>query len=874
MPEKRSTTRKAVGLLVKLGYHGVDEFAQKYATNLSDGGMFIRTREPRPVDTQLRFRVEIADGQRVLQGTAIVRWARGPEQAAGSPGMGIEFLSLDAASRALVDRMMRARHVPVAPVAPLTPVESLKVPPPQPQFDPFATFPPVVEPPAEGFEAAQSQVGQAPEPEPFVVYPSVAAPPSEVEVYSTVVASGMWKSEIELDLDDLLATTPEPPAELRAPGAEFDIDLDLVPVVEVAPPSSPEPVPSRVPPTPRENHPTGPTAEARAAAAFPGLRRDQARPELVRPQVPRPEAPRAPVLRPAPVLLPEPSSAPLSPPVSGPVFLKPTEVGGAKGPVIGIDLGTTNSACAVLSKGRPVILSSRDGYNTIPSVVALTQQGKLLVGHRAKAQMILNPTQSIFGAKRLVGRNFDSPTVQQVRDRFHYEICAGEEGRAAVRLGPHVLSLEEVQGLVLRECREMAQQALGQEISRAVVTCPAYYSEPQREAVRRAGRMAGLKVERILNEPTAAALAFGMNRDLSKTVLVYDLGGGTFDATVLRLEKNVFEVLATGGDVFLGGVDFDNQIVDLLLERYATQHGQAFDGDRVALSRVAEIAEKCKVALSERTSFEVHLPMLELDHAGKPRDLKCAVTRQQLEVVCDDLVDRTIQVVHDVLLDAELKPASVDDIILVGGMSRMPLVRERLQRVFKKPAHASVNADEAVALGAALYTGSVDKVSSVVLIDVVPMTIGLGKSGGGFHRLIERNTPLPATKSFGLSTHEDNQQELEVMLFQGEDSNVAGNELVGVVRIDGLPRGPKGAVQVAISLSLDAECVLKVEAKEFRTRKAVKATLATRFTAGEIAARLHMSEAKGVEVQQKRADELEKRAGGFWGRLKKAFARN
>ena len=419
----------------------------------------------------------------------------------------------------------------------------------------------------------------------------------------------------------------------------------------------------------------------------------------------------------------------------------------------------------------------------------------------------------------------------------------------------------------------MAENTLGTKVSRAVVTCPAYYSEPQREAVRRAGKLAGLKVERVLNEPTAAALAFGMNRELSKTVLVYDLGGGTFDATLLKIDKNVFEVLATGGDVFLGGTDFDNQLVDLLLQRFQTQHGRPFAGDQIALSRIAEVAERAKVALSEQQTFDVHLPMLEFDPSGSPKDLKCTVTRADIEASCLTLVDRTIQAVHDVLLDAKLKPAQVDDIILVGGMSRMPLVREKLKAVFKKPPQASVNADEAVALGAALYSGSVDKVSSLVLIDVVPMTVGLGKPGGGFHRLIERNTPLPATKSFGLSTHEDNQTELEVIMFQGEDSNVAGNEFLGAMKIEGLPKGPKGSVQIAITVSLDAECVLKVEAREFRTRKVVQTTLATRYTSDEVAKRLNISAEKRAQTDQKRSEELGGRAGGFWSRLKRVFSR-
>ena len=857
MGEKRSSTRKAVGLLVKLAHHGLEEFEHKYATNLSHGGMFIRTREPEPVGRKLRFRVELADGLRVLQGTAVVRWVRGPED--GAPGMGIEFLSLDSASRALVDRMLRARPMPKGPIAPLTPVEPLRVVPP---------------PKRPGAVASAAR----PEPAsvPFVTEEGAAGPPrSEEEVFSTVVDSGMWTSEqaaapvmvpppagaqlwgprdgaseIDLELADLVAATPSPPEAAPAEGAaEFDIDLELV-----AQPAAPAVLFDASPSEPRWLRP-----EAPAAPPAPPVVLVPPPPAASRPPVLEEKHPEGPI--------------PLVQSTTGPVFLTGVEEVDGTGPIIGIDLGTTNSACAVLSKGRPIILNSKDGYNTIPSVVALTPQGKLLVGHRAKSQMTLNPTRSIWGAKRLVGRAYDSPTVRQVRERFHYEICSGTEGRAAVRLGPHVLAREEVQGLILRECREMAEQVLGQPVKRAVVTCPAYYSEPQREAVRRAGRMAGLKVERVLNEPTAAALAFGMNRELTKKVLVYDLGGGTFDATLVRLDQNVFEVLATGGDVFLGGVDFDNQIVDLLLERYARQHGESFAGDRVALSRVVEMAERAKVALSGRTGFEVQLPMLELDRSGAPRDLTCTVTRKEIEGACEELVDRTIQVVQDVLLDAKLKATDVDDVILVGGMSRMPMVRERLQQVFKKPAHASVNADEAVALGAALYTGTIDKVSSVVLIDVVPMTIGLGKVGGGFHRLIERNTPLPATKSFGISTHEDNQEVLEVMLFQGEDANVAGNELLGAVHIDGLPRGPKGSVQVAVSLSLDAECVLKVEAREFRTRKAVAATLATRFTGEEVAKRLHITEAKSAEAQATRGQELEKRAGGFWGRLKKALSR-
>ncbi len=882
MSDHRSNARKAVGLLVKLSYTGVDEFAQRYATNLSDGGMFIRSRDPKPVGTELKFRVEIANGQRVMQGSAIVRWVRGPDDPAGAPGMGVQFVALDESSKVLVDRMLASTQsakppsiapaspvpavapkpsstspvpaiaptaAPVAPkVAPLSPVPALApkaAPPPVPALAPNApVVPPVAPSPVPPPPVARASTTPPPIPPTPIedLFASLEPTPSaaaEIEI-DTSPPSG---NEIELDLDSLIATTPDAPDAPEEPplpsspseGFELDIDIDTSSPEEEAPPPPP---------------------------ALPEIRREVSR----APEPPRVAAPVQTLV----VQAPAPAPAAVT---SGPVYLKDVGPIADTGPVIGIDLGTTNSACAIVSKGRPLILRSKDGYNTIPSVVALSKNGRLEVGHRAKGQMVLNPTQSIFGAKRLVGRDFGSPTVDHVRTRAHFEIVADAQNRAAVKLGPNTLMLEEVQGLILKECREMAEHTLGTKVSRAVVTCPAYYSEPQREAVRRAGAMAGLKVERVLNEPTAAALAFGMNRELARTVLVYDLGGGTFDATLLKIDKNVFEVLATGGDVFLGGVDFDNQIVDLLLQRFQTQHGRPFAGDQVALSRISEVAEKAKVALSEQTTFDIHLPMLEMDPSGTPRDLKCSIARADVEVACKALVERTIQAVQDVLLDAKLKVSQVDDIILVGGMSRMPLVREQLKTLFKKSAHASVNADEAVALGAALYSGSVDKVSSLVLIDVVPMTVGLGKPGGGFHRLIERNTPLPATKSFGLSTHLDDQTELEVLIFQGEDSNVSGNEFLGAMKIEGLPKGPKGSVQIAITVSLDAECVLKVEAREFRTRKVVQATLASRYTTDEVAKRLGISAEKRAETNQKRSEELGQRAGGFWSRLKRVFSR-
>jgi uncharacterized protein (TIGR02266 family) len=920
--ENRLKKRKAVGLLVKLGHQGVEEFVEKYATNMSEGGMFLRTKTPQPIGTELQFKIEIAGGQRVMQGSAVVKWVRAVAKSPAEPaGMGVEFLNLDTASQQIVMRMMALTG---------------DAPPPAPTGDEPLDLPPLPNPDDVDIPL-DALLSGTPPPPPDVPPPSLFDPfelPIAMEAPAPLDADS-FSLEPPAPPDHELHVPESPPAALqqlpvaaptmrkkpatlppgKAPAANAPVPSVAPAVPKAAPAKPPPPAAKAEPPKPALSAPKpapapGPAAAKPAPApapakpAAPAPKPAPAPPPAAAKPAPAPAAPKPaaapppkppapaaavddiplddltdeavqepPTLMPADAKPAEPQASPTSHMASAPalVFLKPPAKIETTGPVIGIDLGTTNSCCAILHNGKPLILRSKDGYNTIPSVVALSNQGKLLVGHRARSQMLLKPEQSIYGAKRLVGRDFDSATVRQVKELFHYEIIPGGDGRAAVKLGANTLSLEEVQGIVLQECREMAESHLNTKVSRAVITCPAYYSETQREAVRRAAAMAGLKVERILNEPTAAALAYGMNRQLAKTVLVYDLGGGTFDATLMSIEGNVFEVLATGGDIFLGGVDFDNQVVDLMLKKYRDQHGSEFLGDSIALSRINDAAERAKIALSERTSYDVHLPMLEMTQEGTPRDLKCTITRPELEKACADLVARTISHVQDVLLDAKLKPSEVDEVVLAGGMSRMPLVRKQLEALFKKPPHASVNADEAVALGAALYSGTVDKVSSVVLIDVVPMTIGVGMPGGVFRRIIERNTPLPVSKAFGVSTQSDNQQQMELMIFQGEDKHVSANEFLGAVHVEGLPKGPKGSVQVAVTLSLDSECVLSVEARELRTRKAFRAKLATRFTSDEIAKRLGIEKASAKAVEAKRAQELEVRAGGFWNKVKKVF---
>ncbi|HEX8439391.1 TIGR02266 family protein, partial [Archangium sp.] len=891
---RRATDRKSVGLLVKLKHTNIGSFVEEFAVNLSPGGMFIRSREPQPVGTPVKFEVRIADGVRVLRGSAVVRWVRPPEDLSGPPGMGIQFTELEPASQALVERMLQRKgeapaveaprtaapppSVAALPVAPVRPPAAPMVPPMAraPSGAPVASGTPVAKPPAG---ARPNQPGGPPPPPPVTA--------------------------VDIPIDELIASTPAPDvfsrptlevppavtAALRQPGGGQEFDLDLSAAATSVPPPAQQPMrtgqsSSAVELELESSDDDEPLEFARPVAGQPQRRPPPRKPEPsgvrpVAPAAPPAPAPPPPVTRTAaPVLAPAAKpAAPLAPePKSSPgqvrtVFLTPPATLEGKGPVIGIDLGTTNSCVAVVTNNKPTVLRSREGYNTIPSVVSLSTQGKLLVSHRAKSQVLLRPEQTIYGAKRLVGRPFDSAVVNQVRERFHYQIVPDTRGRAAVRMGENVLSLEEVQGIILRECKELAEQHLGQKVERAVVTVPAYYSEPQREAVRRAGWMAGLKVERILNEPTSAALAYGLNRDMAKKVLVYDLGGGTFDATILRIDKNVFEVLSTGGDIFLGGMDFDSLLVDLLLERFQQTEKVNFQGDRIALSRVTDAAERAKVALSESSSYEIHIPMLMMDEAGQPRDLHVTLTRAEMEKVCLPLVMRTLDVVRDVLLDAKLRPGEIDDILLVGGQSRMPLVREKLKEVFGKPPHAGVNTDEAVALGAALYSSAVDKVTSVVLIDVLPMTIGVAMPGGAFTRVIERNTPLPAQRSFAISTTRDNEEVMELSVFQGEDPHIAANEYLGTVRLEGLPKGPKGSVRVAVTLRLDAECVLHVNAQEYSTRKEVKATLATRYTPDELRQRLGVASDAAKAAEERRGQDLKERSGRFWGFLKKVVGR-
>jgi molecular chaperone DnaK len=586
------------------------------------------------------------------------------------------------------------------------------------------------------------------------------------------------------------------------------------------------------------------------------------------PERPAPSKPPPPVVAPKPppqpppvVEAPPPKPAPAPPPAE--------KLAVQKGPMIGIDLGTTNSCAAVVKDGKPFVIPSREGYNTIPSIVAINEKGKVIVGHPAKGQLLINPHNTVYGAKRLVGRQFSSTVVSDLMGRFPYQIVAGPRGEAAVQLGDQQLSLQRISALVLGEVKEIAQQWLQTEVNRAVITVPAYYNDNQRLAVREAGELAGLKVERILNEPTAAALAFAHGRQLEQRIMVYDLGGGTFDASVLELHGNVYEVVSTGGDTFLGGVDFDKVIVDHLLAAFKEKNGIDFPGDRVALQRVTDAAERTKIALSEQLEYKVKVPFVAMV-GDKPYDLEATISRSELVLLTGHLVDRTLKVCDEVLGARSLKPPDIAEVLLVGGQSRMPLVRERIRNYFGREPSKAVHPDEAVALGAALLAHSIDsgEIGGVVLVDVLPMSIGVGLPGGRFKKIIERNTSLPHKKSLSLATSKDDQESLEIVIFQGESEKAQENEYLGTLVIPDLPKGVRGAASFEIVFSLSAESILTVTAQEEKSGRTVTANFSTKDTPEQVKKRLAQADSP---VQDTGAAPPNGGGGGFFGWLKRLF---
>ena len=524
------------------------------------------------------------------------------------------------------------------------------------------------------------------------------------------------------------------------------------------------------------------------------------------------------------------------------------------GRVIGIDLGTTNSCVSIMDGTQPKVLENSEGARTTPSMVSFDEENSRLIGQPAKRQAVTNPENTLFAIKRLIGRPFNDPTTKKDIDMVPYSIIKGKNGDAYVEAAGENYSPSQISAFILQKMKETAEDYLGEKVEQAVITVPAYFNDAQRQATKDAGKIAGLEVLRIINEPTAAALSYGLEKKEGKMIAVYDLGGGTFDISILEIGDGVFEVKSTNGDTFLGGEDFDLTLVNFLADEFKKDNGVDLRGDKLALQRLKEAAEKAKIELSSAAQTEVNLPFITADQSG-PKHLTLKLSRSKLESLVEDLVQRTIAPCKEALKDAGINASEIDEVVLVGGQTRMPKIRETVQDFFKKEPNMSVNPDEVVAMGAAIQAGVLQgDVKDVLLLDVTPLSLGIETLGGVFTRLIEKNTTIPTKKSQVFSTAEDNQSAVTIRVFQGEREMASDNKLLGSFNLEGIAPAPRGIPQIDVAFDIDANGIVAVSATDKATGKEQKITIEASggLSDDEIEDMIKEAESNAEEDKQKR----------------------
>lgn len=545
--------------------------------------------------------------------------------------------------------------------------------------------------------------------------------------------------------------------------------------------------------------------------------------------------------------------------------------------VIGIDLGTTNSCVGVVENGQPKVIPNKGGYKTTPSMVAFEEGGRRLVGHLAKRQMVTNPHHTVYGTKRLIGRKFDSPEVKKAVASYPYQIVEGPHMDIRIMIQGNEYSLPEIASMVLQEMRRVAEEYLGESVPEAVITVPAYFNDNQRQATKDAGRIAGMDVLRIINEPTAAALSYGFGKTLDQTVAIFDLGGGTFDISLLEISEGVFEVISTAGDTYLGGDDFDDRIIDYLAESFQESSAVNLRRDKMALQRLKDVAEKAKIELSEALQTEINLPFIAMGDDG-PLHLNLILTRQKLEEITAELVDRTVSICEKTLQAANLTRDDIDEVILVGGQTRMPMVMKKVQDFFGKPPRKGVHPDEVVAMGAAIQGMALgekeegegeEEGEDMLLLDVTPLSLGIATFGGFFTKIIEKNTTIPTHDTHVFTTAADNQTSVKILVLQGESDRATENELLGEFMLSGIRPAKRGEPEVEVTFDIDADGIVSVSAKDMDTgqEQSIQVTASSGLTEQEIQWMVDAS--KSYEVELKSKEEIEVACQKLEGLVKK-----